>query len=266
MLKRILGFVAGLLAIVIFLTEYCVVAWPCLYLIVLWQHLTTRSNNLRLALKRGAEGWTNFWGWHIWGWVRRLLWLDVRLDMAPEIRQRISRPVIFIGNHTNSIDAVVFLWIVRELGLHVTWIVKEEFRRVPGVGWALQMLECAFVVRKRDPLDKVRVRECAHRAAQDGFSVGILPQGHRQGGSAPVNAARSGGIKFGGFDEICKELPGAQVLFVKVVYSSTRTKTILDAGALFGVRVTIEVRLYDDLTSLPEAERHQRLAELFASA
>ena len=87
-------------------------------------------------------------------------------------------PLVFIANHMSILETVVLPSFTLAFN-DVTFIIKDELRRYPIIGWVMQALDFISVQRKNPREDlKVVLNEGQHRI-QQGCSVVIFPQATR---------------------------------------------------------------------------------------
>ena len=104
--------------------------WISLALVLL---LVTRSRRLPLAMARTI-------------WAPGLLAISMsRVEVLGRERVDFSRPHILVANHRSQID-ICALFVAAPVPLH--FIVKEELRRVPFLGWYIAAMGMIFVDRR----------------------------------------------------------------------------------------------------------------------
>jgi len=87
-------------------------------------------------------------------------------------------PLVFIANHMSILETVILPSFTLAFN-DVTFIIKDELRRYPVIGWVMQALDFISVHRKNPREDlKVVLNEGQHRI-QQGCSVVIFPQATR---------------------------------------------------------------------------------------
>lgn len=115
----------------------------------------------------------------------------------------ISPPLIFAYNHNNYFETIVLSsylmhrWRQRQVSFVVDWM----YGQLPIVGWLLQSFQPVYVYTKRarwDFLNRRRlstrhniVEECV-RKLQTGCSLGIFPEGTRNGDNGILKRGRRG--------------------------------------------------------------------------
>jgi 1-acyl-sn-glycerol-3-phosphate acyltransferase len=87
-------------------------------------------------------------------------------------------PLVFIANHMSILETVILPSFTLAFN-DVTFIIKDELRRYPVIGWVMQGLDFISVHRKNPREDlKVVINEGQQRI-QQGCSVVIFPQATR---------------------------------------------------------------------------------------
>ncbi len=90
-----------------------------------------------------------------------------------------SASYVFMSNHRSNFDVlalIVALW-----DFQLRWVAKEELKRIPGFGWALQATKQIFVSRS-DHTRAVESLETARERIRDGISAVFFPEGTRSDG------------------------------------------------------------------------------------
>lgn len=110
-------------------------------------------------------------------WGRALLWLcwvRVRVDQ-PEAMVGPGRRVLVI-NHTSTLDLLLACayWPQRGAG-----VLKQEFRSIPVLGWAAEVLGHVFVDRSSTEQAKASMAEAADKMRRDDRAVILAPEGTR---------------------------------------------------------------------------------------
>lgn len=136
------------------------VGWILLALLV---RLIARSPEPALAMARSI-------------WAPGLLWGGkMKLEVRGLEKVDFSRPAFFVMNHQSQVDIAVAF---RALPVNLRFIVKEELRRVPILGWYISAMGMIFVDRRcrLQALDSVAG---ATRLLEGGHSVFAFPEGGR---------------------------------------------------------------------------------------
>ena len=87
-------------------------------------------------------------------------------------------PLVFIANHMSILETVIlpsFALVFND----VTFIIKDELRRYPVIGWVMQALDFISVHRKNPREDLKVVLNEGQKRIQQGCSVVIFPQATR---------------------------------------------------------------------------------------
>lgn len=268
MFVKLIAFTAGGLAIGLFLLEFVVLISTDFVLRVVCAYLLGRVTHrkkpyldrraaVRLGIKKIVARWFTFWGAHLRWWTQKVLSFKFVEDVPAELFVNPGEQFIFVANHQNSYDGIAFLELARKLRLLISWIGKEEMFDAPIVGWALLLTDAACVTRRRDPMDLERIKVSAELAMRDGFSAGILPEGHRSG------SGQIGEAKTGGFVSICSRMRGKRIIAAKIHYPKPM-RTMWGVRSLFRARITLQVRVYDKVTELPAEKQATWLRMIFA--
>lgn len=86
-----------------------------------------------------------------------------------------DRPVILIANHESALD--IFM-LYGYMGIPFKWILKNQIRKIPFVGWAC--LKCGFIyVDNSSPQAAAKTILNAEEAAEKGYSIFVFPEGSR---------------------------------------------------------------------------------------
>lgn len=109
-------------------------------------------------------------------WARtlaRLIPMRVRVDGREHLDPR--RSYVLVSNHQSQCDILVLYgW----LGVDFKWVMKQELRRVPGIGIACDRLGHIFIDRS-DHAAAVATLAAARAKIVDGTSVIFFPEGTR---------------------------------------------------------------------------------------
>lgn len=125
--------------------------------------LATGSRRIPLAMARA-----------VWApGMLRLAWSPV--EVSGTERVDFTRPHILVANHSSQLD-ICALFVAAPVPLH--FIVKEELRRVPFLGWYIAAMGMIFV----DRVARGKAYESVRRAAsliREGRTVASFPEGTR---------------------------------------------------------------------------------------
>jgi len=109
-------------------------------------------------------------------WGRLLIYLTpvfVQIKGRKNIQKRQS--YVIIANHLSQYDILlIYGW----LGIDFKWVMKQELRKVPGLGPACERLEHIFIDRK-NPLKSLETINQAKNRIKNGTSVIFFPEGTR---------------------------------------------------------------------------------------
>jgi len=87
-------------------------------------------------------------------------------------------PLVFIANHMSILETVILPSFTLAFN-DVTFIIKDELRRYPVIGWVMQGLNFISVHRKNPREDLKIVLNKGQQRIQQGCSVVIFPQATR---------------------------------------------------------------------------------------
>lgn len=109
-------------------------------------------------------------------WAPGLLWVGgMRLEIEGLDRVDWSRPCFFAANHQSIVDVLA---LYRALPVPLLFILKEELRRVPFLGWYVSAMGMIFLPRDRRRQSLENLQQCRQRIAE-GFSLLMFPEGTR---------------------------------------------------------------------------------------
>ena len=87
-------------------------------------------------------------------------------------------PLVFIANHMSILETVILPSFALAFN-DVTFIIKDELRRYPVIGWVMQALDFISVHRKNPREDLKVVLNEGQKRIQQGCSVVVFPQATR---------------------------------------------------------------------------------------
>lgn len=87
-------------------------------------------------------------------------------------------PLVFIANHMSILETVILPSLTLPYN-DVTFIIKDELRHYPVIGWVMQALDFIAVHRKNPREDLKIVLNEGQRRIQKGCSVVVFPQATR---------------------------------------------------------------------------------------
>jgi 1-acyl-sn-glycerol-3-phosphate acyltransferase len=162
-------------------------------------------------------------------WARCLAWMSfvwVRVEGREHARR--GQSYVLMINHQGDYDVLALYGF---LPLQFRWVIKQELRKVPFLGWACAAIGHIFIDRS-DSRAAIASLEAAKPRLVGGVSVLFFPEGTR------TLDGRLGPFKKGGF-VMARQL-GLPILPV----SLSRSWKILPKGCLFPRPGTIRVRIH----------------------
>lgn len=110
------------------------------------------------------------------GWAPFLLWGGrMRLEVDGLDNVDWTRPCYIAANHQSIVDVLA---LFRILPVPLLFVLKEDLRRVPFLGWYVSAMGMVFLPRgsRRRSLENLRL---CHRRIAEGFSILMFPEGTR---------------------------------------------------------------------------------------
>jgi len=141
-------------------------------------------------------------------WAPGLLWgAGARLQIHGQERIDWTRPCLFVANHQSVIDICA---LFRAVPVPLRFLLKDEMRRVPFVGWYACATGMLFIVRDNARAGAVFRRQAAALLA-DGHSLCLFPEGtrSRSGAMAPFKPGALQSAIDAGVDVVPVALHGA---------------------------------------------------------
>jgi len=141
-------------------------------------------------------------------WAPGLLWgAGARLQIQGQERIDWTRPCLFVANHQSVIDICA---LFRAIPVPLRFLLKDEMRRVPFVGWYACATGMLFIVRDNARAGAVFRRQAAALLA-DGHSLCLFPEGtrSRSGAMAPFKPGALQSAIDAGVDVVPVALHGA---------------------------------------------------------
>jgi 1-acyl-sn-glycerol-3-phosphate acyltransferase len=185
-----------------------------------------------------------------WAWcLCRANFTSVRITGRRHARK--DQSYVIMSNHQSHFDILAFYghW-----GRQFRWVMKQELRKVPGLGWGCAAVGHIFIDRS-DHERAIASLESAKAQLRDGVSVMFFPEGTRS------TEGRMGAFKKGGF-MMALEM-GLPILPVSI--SGTRhvlpgkTLGLLPGRVAIQIHAPIDVRRYS-------VEQREALMEEVAAA
>jgi 1-acyl-sn-glycerol-3-phosphate acyltransferase len=130
--------------------------------------------------------------------------LLAEVEGAGRLERNGSSPCIYAFNHNNTFESlfvpVMLIWLLG--GRRVSFVIDWMFGRLPFVGWLMKQIDPVYVWHKRSTLPFLERRrekaassssrdECVRRL-RAGASIGIFPEGMRNGDPFRLLRAKPG--------------------------------------------------------------------------
>lgn len=163
------------------------------------------------------------------GWARLLLWTSfVRVRVAGREHAPLGTSYVVLANHQGNFDILaLYGWLRRQF----RWVIKQELRKVPFLGWGCAAIGHVFVDRSNSRRAFASL-EAAKPRLVGGVSVLFFPEGTRS------DDGRLGAFKKGGF------VMARQLGFPILPLSISGSTRILPKGCLFPRPGTIRVTIH----------------------
>ena len=119
----------------------------------------------------------HFWGYYPGRWWGRFILKALLLPVKVEGREHLEKEqsYVFVANHQGSFD--IFL-IYGYLKRNFKWMMKQQLRQMPVVGYASEKSHQIFV-DKRGPKKIKATYDKARETLQGGTSLTVFPEGAR---------------------------------------------------------------------------------------
>ena len=119
----------------------------------------------------------HFWGYYPGRWWAKIILKVFLIPVKVEGRENLEKDqsYVFVANHQGSFD--IFL-IYGHLGRNFKWMMKQQLRKIPFVGYACAKSHQIFV-DKRGPSKIRKTYEDAREILKEGYSVTVFPEGAR---------------------------------------------------------------------------------------
>jgi len=109
-------------------------------------------------------------------WAKLLGWLTpIAVTVENKLNADRKRSYVVVSNHQSLYDIVV---IYGWLELDLKWVMKQELRKVPGIGIGCEKAGHIFINRKNPKLAKETIAAAIDRLG-DGIGIMIFPEGTR---------------------------------------------------------------------------------------
>lgn len=163
----------------------------------------------------------------IWAWcLARASFVSVRVEGREWLEP--GRSYVLLANHQGNYDILALYGF---LGREFRWVIKQELRKVPFLGWGCAAIGHIFVDRG-DSRRAIASLEAAEAELVDGVSVVFFPEGTRS------EDGRLGPFKKGGF-RMAEQL-GLEIVPISIAGSAR----VLPKGVLFPRPGAIRVRIH----------------------
>ena len=119
----------------------------------------------------------HFWGYYPGHWWGKLILKALLIPVKVEGREHLEKgqSYVFVANHQGAFD--IFL-IYGHLNRNFKWMMKQQLRKIPFVGYACEKSHQIFV-DKRGPSKIRKTYENAREILKEGYSVTVFPEGAR---------------------------------------------------------------------------------------
>jgi 1-acyl-sn-glycerol-3-phosphate acyltransferase len=172
-----------------------------------------------------------------WAWLlTKVSFVAVHVTGRENLKPGTS--YVFLANHQGNYD---ILALYGYLGREFRWVIKQELRKVPFLGWGCAAIGHIFVDR-RDARRAIASLEAAKPQLRGGVSVVFFPEGTRTADGS------LGRFKKGGF-QMARQL-GLEIVPVSI----TGSFEVLPKGCLAPRAGTIHVRLHPPVAPTAYAE------------
>jgi 1-acyl-sn-glycerol-3-phosphate acyltransferase len=162
-------------------------------------------------------------------WAKCLTWASfVRVKIEGREHAPVETSYVILANHQGAYD---ILAIYGFLGRQFRWVIKEELRKVPFLGWGCAAIGHIFVDRSNSRRAFASL-EAAKPRLVGGVSVLFFPEGTRS------EDGRLGRFKKGGF------VMARQLGFPILPLSISGASAILPKGCLFPRPGTIRITIH----------------------
>lgn len=109
-------------------------------------------------------------------WARTLAWLTpIRVKVEGAEHARCDRSYVVASNHQSMYDIMVIYGFLR---LDLKWVMKQELRRIPGIGIGCEKVGHIFIDRS-DPKQANGAIAAALQRLGNGIGILFFPEGTR---------------------------------------------------------------------------------------
>ncbi len=183
-------------------------------------------------------------------WARSLTWASwVRVRVHGREHALPGKSYVLLCNHQGGFDILALYGF---LGREFRWVMKEELRKVPFLGWGCAAIGHIFVDRS-NPARAIGSLEAAKQKLTDGVSVVFFPEGTRS------DDGRLRPFKKGGF------LLARQLDLPILPVSIDGSTRILPKGCLFPRPGTVQVRFHPPIVPSEVPDTPELIARVRAA-
>lgn len=126
---------------------------------------------LSLLVNQRIGSWV---GGNVWARFNGMI-TPIKVSVTGKENIQKGQSYVIVSNHQSLYDVwVVYGW----LGIDVRWVMKQELRKVPGIGVASEVVGHIFVDRSNAEASKKSIEEAKKRVV-NGTSVVFFPEGTR---------------------------------------------------------------------------------------
>jgi len=173
-------------------------------------------------------------------WSRLVCWANLtRVELRGVEHCRPGQSYVYMLNHNSNFDVVAFYGSWRS---PFRWVLKEELRKIPGLGWYCAAGGHVFLDRSNHERAVASLAHARERMAREGFSIAFFPEGTRS------RLGRLQPFKKGGF-VLAQEL-GLPILPISVSGSNAvlpgKTLRLLPGRIVLTVHPELDTRAYGE--------------------
>ncbi|EDY87549.1 1-acyl-sn-glycerol-3-phosphate acyltransferase [gamma proteobacterium HTCC5015] len=125
-------------------------------------------------------------------WARFMLYASfVRVTVEGKEHIDPKQSYVVVANHQSAYDIfVVYGW----LGIDFKWVMKQELRKVPCIGYACDKMGHIFIDRKNSSAAVAALQQARDRLV-NGTAVFFFPEGTRRSGGNDLQPFKKGAFK-----------------------------------------------------------------------
>jgi len=193
---------------------------------------------------RAAHHVANIWAWTLCRLAPIWVQINGREHLQP------GQSYVLMSNHQSLYDVMAFYG---HYWRQFRWVMKEQLRKVPGIGWYCSAGGHVFIDRSSQE-KSLRSLQMAKQVLADGISVMFFPEGNRS------NNGRMLPFKSGGF-HVAQEL-GMPILPISI--SGSRHVLPKNSSRLLPGIIRIRFHPPIEVKDYPAAERRRLIADVRA--